>query len=679
MSTLAYVIVVAGVVLVVAAILFKSLKYIGPTDLGLLTKRFGRKLTDGNVIAMNGEAGFQKDLLMPGWRFKLWPIFRIDKYPWVQVPAGEIGVVIAQVGAALPVGAKSAVYQDAFGDFRDISTFLENGGQKGVQRPVLPPGTLSPIHPVAFLVITSNKVYGEPVSADLPQTPQGELRPESFGLTPEHLRVTAIGPQNGVDRVGIIFALEGEPLPKGDIASRLGGYEDVRALELHGATEAEVMATLLGSKNDEHNNYQDFQRFLDRGGRMGLQYDPLLAGAYLLNPFLIRVELEPMLVINQGQVGVMKSYVGLPTEDLSGDDFKFGSIVQPGHQGIWAEPLRTGKYPLNPHCYAAEIVPTSILTLNWAEQTSQAHDLDASLSPIDGKSREGFEFFIDLQVQIHVPDTKAPKVISMVGTMQNLVNEVLQSAVGNYFRNTLQGLPAVQFIETRDSVQHAAEEYIKSYLGRYEVETRGVYIQDVDLPEKLVAVLQEREIANQERETYARQKEAQDVRIETEKSRGVADRQSELAASQVAIEIATNEASARRAQGEGVAAYTVATGKAEAQVIEAKGNGEAAAVKAVGLARAAGYEAQVAALGQAATALVAVANEVSDGKIKIVPDVLVTGGNSIDALASSLVAALLPGNGDKPAVAAPKPPPEPVASTVAEAAPPASEATAPDA
>jgi len=35
---------------------------------------------------------------------------------------------------------------------------------------------------------------------------------------------------------------------------------------------------------------------------------------------------------------------------------------------------------------------------------------------------------LDLQVQIHVPDTKAPKVISMVGTMRNLVSEVLPLA-----------------------------------------------------------------------------------------------------------------------------------------------------------------------------------------------------------------------------------------------------------
>ncbi|HET9442612.1 MAG TPA: hypothetical protein VFO65_04770 [Acidimicrobiales bacterium] len=214
-----------------------------------------------------------------------------------------------------------------------------------------------------------------------------------------------------------------------------------------GTTDAELIDSLLGSKNELHNSYQDFQSFLDAGGRIGLQHDPLLYGAYLLNPFLVRVELVPMLVVNQGEVAVIKAFVGLPTLDTSGIEFKFGSIVRPGHRGIWQEPLRTGKYPINPRIYAPEVVPTFILTLNWATAVSQAHDLDARLEPIIGKSREGFVFKIDLQVQIHVSDTRAPKVISMVGTMFNLVNEVLQPAVGNHFRNTLQQPEAVRFIE----------------------------------------------------------------------------------------------------------------------------------------------------------------------------------------------------------------------------------------
>src|SRR3989442_16037346 len=87
---------------------------------------------------------------MPGVRFKLWLRYRIRKFPWVQVPANEIGVVIAQIGKTLPPGAKSARYHDVFGNFTDLDAFVNNNGEKGVQRPVLAPGTLLPIHPVAF-------------------------------------------------------------------------------------------------------------------------------------------------------------------------------------------------------------------------------------------------------------------------------------------------------------------------------------------------------------------------------------------------------------------------------------------------------------------------------------------------------------------------------------------------
>jgi regulator of protease activity HflC (stomatin/prohibitin superfamily) len=589
-------------------------------------------------------------MLTPGVRLKLWPIFAVKKFPWVQVPAGEIGVVIAQVGDGLPIGAKSAQYDTSFGNFVDLDKFIAGGGQKGVQRPVLPPGTLIPIHPVAFLVVTSRKVYGMPVSPDLADRAKatgGVLRPESFGLTPEQLQVVVIAPRGPQDMIGIVTTLEGGPLPSGDIASRLGGYNDIAGLEAQeGTQDSAIIESLLGSKNDLHNNYQDFQEFLEAGGHIGLQHDPLLYGAYLLNPFLVRVEMVPMLVVNQGEVAVIKAYVGLPTLDTSGAEFKFGSIVRPGHRGIWAEPLRTGKYPINPRVYAAEIVPTSILTLNWAEAVSTAHNLDAHLSPIEAKSREGFVFRIDLQVQIHVPDTRAPKVISMVGTMQNLVNEVLQAAVGNHFRNTIQALEAVRFIETRPQVQSSALQAITTYLAAYDVETRGVYIQDVEFPAELVMVLTKREIANQEKATYAEQQRAEVVRVEMEKARGTADMQAALAQSAVGIEIKNNEASAREAQARGEAAFVEMTGRAEAAKTEAIGLAEAKATEALGLARAAGFREQTEALGQTATALVAVANAVADGHITVVPEVLVAGGGgALDGLAATLMRSLGTSNG----------------------------------
>ncbi len=631
-------------VLIVLAYIVLSIRRIGPAEVGLVLKRIShKKLSQDNAIAFEGEAGYQADLLMPGLRWKSILFYEVRKFPWVQVPAGEVGVVIAQVGAPLPIGAKSAVYKKEFGNFSDLHAFVKAGGQKGVQRPVFPPGTLAPIHPVGFLIVTKAQVYGLPISPDLRARSGGRLTPEAFGLRPQQLDLVRIEPKpcgaDGalMDMVGIVTTFEGDPLPSGDIASRLGGFSDVDKMEKASATDGQTIEVLLGNKNNLHNNYQDFQAFLDNGGRIGLQHDPLLYGAYALNPFLVSVELVWMLVVQQGQVAVIKAYVGLPTEDISGSDFKFGSLVRPGHRGIWQEALRTGKYPLNPRCYQAEIVPTSILTLNWANEVSQAHNLDAQLSQIVAKSNEGFVFHIDLQVQIHVPDTNAPRVISMVGTMLNLVNEVLQAAVGNHFRDKLQSMPAIRFIETRQQVQEEAFAHIKDQLDQYKVETRGVYIQDVVLPEDLVKVLTEREIANQEIETYKKQRSAQEERIAMENAKGTAEMQADLAKSKVGVDIKTNNANARTEEARG-----------EAEFIRQTGTARGAEVEAVGLARARGYEAQVRALGSNATALVNIVTSLADGTSKFVPDILVAsgsnGGGALDGLAATAMR-YLAGNG----------------------------------
>jgi hypothetical protein len=651
---------VATAIVVAAVFVVRSIHRIGPTEVGLVTKRLSwKKLSKDSPVAFDGEAGYQADLLMAGLRWRPSLYFSVEKYPWVQVPAGEIGVVISQVGQPLPIGAKSALFRKEFGNFANLRSFVQAGGQKGVQRPVLPPGSLVPVHPVGFLIVTRTRVYGLPVSPELRSKMGrgGELTPDALGLKPEQLELVRIETQPrgkeaaAVDMVGIVTAYEGDPLPSGDIAIRLGGFADIEQLEKGDATDAHLIEALLGSKNNLHNNYQDFQAFLEHGGRIGLQHDPLLYGAYALNPFLVSVELVPMLVVKQGQVAVIKAYVGLATQDTSGSEFKYGSLVRPGHRGVWQEPLRTGKYPLNPRCYEAEIVPTAILNLNWADAVSEAHHLDAQLQQIVAKSKEGFVFKIDLQVQIHVPDTKAPRVISMVATMKNLVNEVLQAAVGNHFRDSLQSMPAIRFIETRRQVQEEAFTHIREQLEQYQVETKGVYIQDVVLPEDMVTVLTHREIANQEIETFKKQRAAQDQRIEMEQAKGTADMQADLARSKVGVDIKKNNADARVAEATG-----------EAEFIRQTGTARGAEVEAVGLARARGYRAQVEALGSNATAIVNVVTALSEGKAKFVPDVLVAGGGNGGAFEGLAATAMrFFGNGG---------------STIARpAAPPAVEAT----
>src|SRR2546422_1893311 len=122
--------ILAAVVLYALFIVLPSIQVIGPTEVGLVMKRFGKKLPGDNPIAFNGEAGYQAELLMPGVRFKWWFLYKVEKFPWVQVSANEIGVLIAQVGKTLPAGAKSARYKKEFGNFTDLNGFISNDGEK---------------------------------------------------------------------------------------------------------------------------------------------------------------------------------------------------------------------------------------------------------------------------------------------------------------------------------------------------------------------------------------------------------------------------------------------------------------------------------------------------------------------------------------------------------------------
>jgi uncharacterized membrane protein YqiK len=621
-------VIVALIVVILLILVIPSIRIIGPTEVGLVVKRFGKKLPENNPMAFNGEAGYQADLLMPGWRSKFWIYYSIEKFPWVQVPPGHIGVVIAQIGESPPIGAKSAKFIPE-AKITDVKIFVDKAGEKGVQRPVLVPGTTLPLHPVAFIVLTPGIIYGKPLLPELAVKLHGgnKLTPEDFGLKPEDLLVKIIKPElkeggKIIDMVGVVTALEGDPLPPGDIAGRLGGFKDIADAIVEKRTDSELTEIIIGSKNTLHNNYQDFQAFLDKGGKIGLQHDPLLYGAFNLNPYLVKVEKVPMLVVEQGEVAVIKSYVGLAEESgrVDVERNKFGTIVHPGHRGIWNESLRTGKYALNPHIYQSEIVPVSIITLNWATASTKAHEWDVQLQPIEAKSREGFVFKIDLQVQIHVAAIEAPTVISMVATMRNLTTDVLQPAVGNHFRDRLQGMQAISFIETRQKVQEDAHRYIEEKLQQYHVETRGVLIQDVVFPSQLVEVLTKREIANQEVITYQKQRDAQVQRIEMEQQTGVANKQQELASARIGVEIKQKNAEARKAEADGEAVYLEKTNAA------------------AGIGKAEGYKKQIEALGPEGTTLVNIITALADKNLKFVPEVVV--GDSGSASLSGLLGVL---------------------------------------
>ena len=579
-------------------LLWTSTVVIREDQSGLVVRRFGASLPPGRLVALDGEAGYQARLLSPGWHLGLWPWrYKVQKVPLVVIRPGEIGVVVAADGAPIP--AERVLGREVeCAKFQNAEAFLRGGGERGRQLAILGAGAYR-IHPVLFQVIT-------PATA------------AKHGMDPLSLHVLQVPP----DRVGIVTALDGRPIATGDLA---------------------------GPQVKGHDSFQSGQRFVAAGGCRGLQEEVLLSGSYNLNPWLAKVELIPLTEIPIGHVGVVVSYVGGEHLDVTGDSFTHGDLVERGRKGVWVEALLPGKHPINTRVMKVELVPTTNIVLNWATRT-ESHKYDERLSSIVVRSKDGFSFHLDVSQIIHIGAKNAPRVISRVGSVQNLVDHVLQPTVGNYFRNSAQEVTVLEFLSARTRRQTEAFDAIRVALGAYDVECIDTLIGDIVPPAELMKTQTDRKIADELQRTFEVQREAQVKRQALERETAVANLQAEVVRSEQLVRIATENARAAAEQAKGeAAALTTRAGaeagalraraEAEADAFRARASAEAEGVAEVGAARAAAYRDGVASLGGASFTSIELAKVLAEHGVKLVPDVSVgAAGGLSDALLAKLLA-----------------------------------------
>jgi uncharacterized membrane protein YqiK len=400
------------------------------------------------------------------------------------------------------------------------------------------------------------------------------------------------------DMVGVVTTLDGRPIEAGEIA---------------------------GPVIPRHENFQNAQAFLDGGGRRGLQEQILLSGTWNLNPWFVQVEQVPMVQIPIGSVGVVISYVGQAHVDVSGVEFKHGDLVDVGHKGVWVSPLYPGKQPLNTRVMKVELVPTTNIVLNWATRT-EAHHYDEKLSSITVRSKDGFAFSLDVAQIIHVGALDAPKVISRVGSMQNLVDHVLQPIVGNYFRNSTQDYTVLDFLSARSQRQEEAAGHIREALAAYDVQAIDTLIGDINPPAQLMQTQTDRKIAEEQRKTYETQESAQKQRQQLVRQTSLADIQHQVVGAEQGVLIAELQANAQVKQ---------ATGEAEGTRLRA--HGEAEAIRATGSAKAEAYRAGVESLGAQPYTMMQLMQIVGERNVRIVPDVAVSGTNANPGLVDGLL------------------------------------------
>ncbi|HYP29095.1 MAG TPA: SPFH domain-containing protein [Blastocatellia bacterium] len=684
-------------VLAMIALLFylrMALVNVSAVQIAIKERRyFGAKMPPGRVVATEGEVGIQADVLKPGLHFVRYPFERVvRKVPLIEIGSDEIGIIEAVDGEPMPEGHILAPdrAQNAHNNFQDPIAFIKRGGVKGIQLRTLPPG-LWPIHPYLFrvsiakvTVIPQGKV-GIVMAADGAPLDPGRLHGKAIDghrNFQDAERFIAAGGQKG-PQVDILtpgtYRILTESAPIEGSSERKPGLFSIRLYDATVIAENQIamVEALDGAPLDPrdyvaapvegHDNFQDSNEFIRRGGQRGPQKDILLPGTYYINPFVFKVILDSAKEVRPGEVAVVVSNVGKdPSEEirrqmaekvrerlereeqeqvasaaarldrLDGagrtvaeieEELSLGDpadgrldagaheayVVPSGYRGIQETVVGPGRYYVNTLAITPIVIPTTNQTVEWT-----TGEVANTFNPFEVISKDGFTMQLEVRVVFRVKPEDAPFMVAKIGSIDRLIQNVMHPLIDSIFRNQASESSAMAYLQNRHEEQERAEARVRAHLLKYHVDVVNVLICHIHLPAELMKTQTEKILAEQRQNMFNAQREAEEKRIQLEKTKAQADNQRDLMAATVGVEIAGKRAEQRKSEGEGEAHYILATGKAEAEK-----------VRLMGESRGVAYAEQVNALGSQGVSLIETLKVIGENGVRITPDVLAS-GNSPD-------------------------------------------------
>jgi regulator of protease activity HflC (stomatin/prohibitin superfamily) len=356
------------------------------------------------------------------------------------------------------------------------------------------------------------------------------------------------------------------------------------------------------------------------------------------------VHLDNVATVQRGEVAVLVSNVGKEPEDLPPEERLEGReryVVPAGFRGIQSEVAGPGVYYLNRWAYIAYIIPTTNLTIDWAEEGMVPTDDQSAgqrrvqlFNPLAVISRDGFEMRVSVKVVIRVRPDQAPLMVAKIGSIENLIDHVVHPMIDSSFRNQASSSEAMNFMQDRADEQAKAEARARVELEKYHVECVSVLISQIILPQDLMEIQTRRVIASQQQAMFIEQQKSEQERIATENTRAKADKQVELVSAQIGVQIADQTKKKTIIEAEG-----------RARAVQVEGEAEGKKILAIGTATAEAYGKQVEAVGQLNLAGIEITKSIAGAGLKITPDIMVggDGGGSANVF-TAFIAQLLAAN-----------------------------------
>ncbi len=611
--------------LIIGLLWLLGFRIISNNRIGIVEKWWSFKGSlNEEIIALNGESGFQPLVLRGGIHFLSPLMYRVHQSGLVTIPQGEIAYVFARDGKPLPGTQTLGQVVPASNNFQNVEAFLRNGGQKGIQRAILREGTYA-LNLAQFVIIAKDQIYALNLDKSSVETIKrmSEKIHERNGFTPIIIK--------GVDdSLGIVTVHDGPSLSQDHIVAPTVGDD-------------------RKDSNHYHNNFQDIEKFLLAGGFRGRQYQVLTEGTYFINRMFATVELIPKTFIPVGSVGVVISYIGDQGEDASGEDYRHGELVAKGYRGVWKDPLTPGKYAFNTYAGKIVEVPTTNIILKWISNEGGDHLFDSNLKEVSLITKDAFEPSLPLSVVLHIDYKKAPFVIQRFGDIKMLVDQTLDPMVSAYFKNIGQSKTLIELLQERSDIQEISSKEMKTKFAHYNIELEEVLIGTPSSSKKdnkieiILDQLRDRQVASEQIETYNQQEKAAIKERELNEALSKAAEQKALTQSEINIKVQDNEGKAAYQRSLHDAEKIKAISRADAEKIRALAQAEADKVSAmakaeaekeakVGISKAIAISEQVKAYGgpkyQVVQDMVTkYTKAIESGQIQIVPTTYVNMGN----------------------------------------------------
>jgi uncharacterized membrane protein YqiK len=615
----------AVVALLVVIRVANIFRYIPNNQVGIVEKLWSSKGSiRSGFIALNGEAGFEPEVLRGG--IHLFPPFtyRIHKSDLVTVGQGRIAYVFARDGQPLaPSQVLASNENDDVSDFQDARRFLTHGGQKGPQRKILREGTYA-INSTQFAIVTDERVYGHALSVQEQEVldAMAQTIADRDGFAPVVLAASE-------DVVGIVTVHDGPSLPPGEIIAPEVGSD-------------------LKSPETFHNNFQEPENFLRAGGYRGRQLQVVTEGTWYINRLFATVDEVSKTIIPVGNVGVVIFYTGPKTADMSGEQYRHGELVATGSRGVWQEPMLPGKYAFNTFAGKVEIIPTVNFILKWMRGESGALKLDENLSEISLITKDAFEPTLPLSVVMHIDYKKAPMIIQRFGDVKKLVEQTLDPMVSAYFKNIGQKMTLIELLQNRAEIQEESSREMKAKFAAYSLDLQEVLIgtpraSDGDKTiEDILIQLRSRQVAREQIETYREQEKAAVQERTLNEAKATAAAQLALTQSAIQVRVHENEGAAALARAQKDAETVKVTAAAAGERARLEGQGEADKVLAIGTANAQATKLSVDAYGGpeyrlAEQNFAKFAEALTEIRQPIVPQFLMSGGGQTEGNGAGLI------------------------------------------